>query len=360
MAVLPGDPAPVFHARCSSNPRFAFDTVAGRYLVLAFVGSGQEPAFQTVIQNLAAAAAFDDTLASLFLVTTDPDGAKPNHLPLRIPGVRTFFDDDGAIAKAYGIARFGAGPVTVLISPRLQVLAIVDLADPEQHARQVLALLSRWPAPFQLSPALAHAPVLIIPGILEPALCRALIAGYERHGGRESGFMRDVDGRTVEIQDPSHKVRRDWDIEDEKLTSVLQDRFRRRVVPEIRKAFQFEVTRMERYLVACYAAEEGGHFRAHRDNTTKGTAHRRFAVSVNLNADEYEGGDLRLPEFGPRTYRAPTGGGVVFSCSLLHEATPVTRGKRYAFLPFLYDEAARKIREANLHHLEAPAASPSG
>jgi hypothetical protein len=235
MAVLPGDPAPVFHARCSSNPRFAFDTVAGRYLVLAFVGSGQEPAFQTVIQNLAAAAAFDDTLASLFLVTTDPDGAKPNHLPLRIPGV-----------------------------------------------------------------------------------------------------------------------------EDEKLTSVLQDRFRRRVVPEIRKAFQFEVTRMERYLVACYAAEEGGHFRAHRDNTTKGTAHRRFAVSVNLNADEYEGGDLRLPEFGPRTYRAPTGGGVVFSCSLLHEAIPVTRGKRYAFLPFLYDEAARKIREANLHHLEAPAASPSG
>jgi hypothetical protein len=25
----------------------------------------------------------------------------------------------------------------------------------------------------------------------------------------------------------------------------------------------------------------------------------------------------------------------------------VTRGKRYAFLPFLYDDAAAKIREAN-------------
>jgi hypothetical protein len=29
----------------------------------------------------------------------------------------------------------------------------------------------------------------------------------------------------------------------------------------------------------------------------------------------------------------------------------VTRGRRYAFLPFLYDEAAAKIREQNDPHL---------
>ena len=88
--------------------------------------------------------------------------------------------------------------------------------------------------------------------------------------------------------------------------------------------------------------ESGGFFKPHRDNTTAGTAHRRFAVTINLNAGDYEGGDLRFPEFGSRTYRAPTGGAVVFSCALLHEATPVTRGKRYAFLPFLYDDEARE------------------
>jgi predicted 2-oxoglutarate/Fe(II)-dependent dioxygenase YbiX len=103
---------------------------------------------------------------------------------------------------------------------------------------------------------------------------------------------------------------------------------------------------MERYIVACYDADAGGHFRPHRDNTTSGTAHRRFAVTINLNAD-YEGGDLRFPEYGPRTYRAPPGGAVVFSCSMLHEATPVVRGTRYAFLPFLYDEAGAEVREAN-------------
>jgi predicted 2-oxoglutarate/Fe(II)-dependent dioxygenase YbiX len=177
-----------------------------------------------------------------------------------------------------------------------------------------------------------------------------------RHGGKESGFMRDVDGRTFKLMDRDHKVRRDWEIEDEKLKSGLQHRFLRRVVPELKKAFQFEATRMERCLVACYAAEEGGHFRAHRDNTTKGTAHRCFGVSVNLNAEDYEGGDLRLPEFGTQTYRPPSGGGLVFSCSLLHEATSVTRGRRYAFLPFLYG----KVREANLGYLAENASAQAG
>jgi predicted 2-oxoglutarate/Fe(II)-dependent dioxygenase YbiX len=82
-------------------------------------------------------------------------------------------------------------------------------------------------------------------------------------------------------------------------------------------------------------------------------------VTINLNADEYEGGDLRFPEFGPRTYCAPTGGAVAFSCSLLHEALPVTRGTRYAFLPFLYDDAAAEIRRANLSRLTAEDAAPA-
>ena len=124
-------------------------------------------------------------------------------------------------------------------------------------------------------------------------------------------------------------------------------------MPEIARSFQFQATRLERYLVACYAAEEGGHFAPHRDNTTKGTAHRRFAVSVNLNAEDFAGGDLRFPEFGSATYRPPTGGAVVFSCSLLHQALPVTSGRRYAFLPFLYDEAAAKIRDENLKFIAA-------
>jgi predicted 2-oxoglutarate/Fe(II)-dependent dioxygenase YbiX len=107
---------------------------------------------------------------------------------------------------------------------------------------------------------------------------------------------------------------------------------------------------MERYLVGCYTADDGGHFRPHRDNTTKGTAHRRFAVTINLNSD-FEGGELSFPEYGPRSFKPPPGGAVVFSCSLLHTVSKVTRGKRYAFLPFLYDDAAAEERERNNQYL---------
>lgn len=159
-------------------------------------------------------------------------------------------------------------------------------------------------------------------------------------------------GQTVMVVNHAHKRRSDCNIDDERLRGALQARVLRRLVPQVERAFQFRATRMERYIISCYDADTGGHFRPHKDNTTLGTAHRRFAVSINLNAGDFDGGDLRFPEFGQRTYRPPTGGAIVFSCSLLHEATPVTRGKRYAVLPFLYDDAAAAVRLENAKHLK--------
>lgn len=65
-------------------------------------------------------------------------------------------------------------------------------------------------------------------------------------------------------------------------------------------------------------------------------------MSVNLNSD-FEGGEVGFPEYGPRRYRPPLGCALVFSCSLLHSVSAVTRGNRYAFLPFLHDEAAQQV-----------------
>ena len=171
--------------------------------------------------------------------------------------------------------------------------------------------------------------------------------------------MRDVNGQTVAVLDYSHKRRTDCEIEDEKLRQACMVRIHDRLVPEIRKAFQFNATRMERYIVACYSSDTADHFRPHRDNTTKGTAHRRFAVSLVLNAESFEGGFLRFPEFGRQLYAPPSGGAVVFSCSLLHEATLVTRGTRFVFLPFLYDDAAAAIRQQNLQYIAASDIDPN-
>jgi hypothetical protein len=204
------------------------------------------------------------------------------------------------------------------------------------------------------------APVLTVPFVFEPDLCRRLIDGFNRGGGVESGYSTDRDGKTVNVIDHYYKRRSDWFISDAGLLDAVRDRIGRRIVPEIRKAFQFETTRIERFLVACYSSAQGGYFRAHRDNMSKGTLHRKFAVTVNLNAEEYSGGDLVFPEYGRDMFRAPTGGAIVFSCSLMHEVLPVIAGNRYAFLPFLYDEAAARIREKNARFLSQEATSQAG
>jgi len=353
-----GDPVPWFIINSSVNPEFKFDTVAGRYIVLTFFCSAAEPLSKKVIEEIEKhQALFDDRTLCFFGVSIDPQDLQSNRVKNLIPGMRYFWDFDRNISQIFGLidtaqaqnpAEIIYHRVTVVLDERLRVLALFPFhPNPEVYVKDLITFLGNLPP---LSPT-TPAPVLVVPRIFEPELCRKLIEFYEQHGGEDSGFMREVEGKTVGMIDYSHKKRRDQEITDDKLRQIAMYSIHDRLAPEIEKAFQFKATRIERHIIACYDSTSGGYFRPHRDNTTKGTAHRRFAVTVNLNAEEYQGGDLRFPEFGSQTYRAPTGGAVVFSCSLLHEATPVTEGVRYAYLPFLYDDAAAKIREANLQFL---------
>ena len=70
-----------------------------------------------------------------------------------------------------------------------------------------------------------------------------------------------------------------------------------------------------------------------------------MALTLNLNTGDYEGGFLRLPEYGPQLYAPPPGGAVVFSCSLLHLASPVTKGRRFVIVGFLWGEEEQRIYE---------------
>jgi len=358
--LLPGDPAPWFHQRSTSNPRYAFDTAAGRYIVLCLFGSaGDEHGREAINAALANRTHFDDQRACFFGVSIDPADQAQNRVQESMPGIRYFWDFDAAVSQLYGALPKDHKPDSqvslrrfwTVLDPTLRVLRSFPLTD---HAA-LFAYLDQLPPPARFAGFEVQAPVLVLPDVFEPEFCRHLISPYERHGGEESGFMREVDGKTIGVQDRSHKVRKDYIIEDPQLIKQTQARIQRRVVPEILKVHQFKVTRMERYIVSCYAAEDGGHFRAHRDNTTAGTAHRRFAVSINLNA-EFEGGEVSFPEYGPRSFKPPPGGAVVFSCSLLHAVSRVMRGRRYAFLPFLYDDAAAKVREANAAKVEGGSA----
>ena len=347
---LIGAPVPWFAAPTDVNARFQFHTAAGRWIALAFLGSLRAPQNAAFMEMLRARRdLFDDRTASFFGVGVDP--AEESLLVTELPGLRYFRDYNRAVSRAYGAARENDPtyrPFVLLID---RTLRLTDAA-PIAQAEALFDRLSARLGPEADPPITEHPPVLIAPRIFEPELCARLIAYFHAGAPKPSGFMREVDGRTVPVLDNSFKSRNDATIDDETLRLETQARVRERLIPLVERAFGWRATRMERHIVARYAADENGHFNPHRDNTTRGTAHRKFAVTINLNAEDYDGGDLRFPEFGQRTYRAPTGGAVVFGCSLLHEATRVTRGERFAFLPFLYDEAGAKLREANAGYVD--------
>lgn len=352
MSIHSGALTPRFVCATTSNPRYPSAAFGGRYVLMAFLPEPAAAADAAMAHMVVHRALFDDVKISAFGVLRN-ESAIAKARDQR--GLRWFLDRDGAVARLFDAlsAEGEAFPRWVLIDPN----ECVQAWAPIEEAERFFALVRGLPAPQDHAGVPLTAPVLITPRILDPDLCRRLIAYYDQDGGAPSGVMREVGGRTMPVFD-DYKRRRDATIDDPGLIAETHGALSSRLLPQIKKVFQFQVTRLERNIVACYDAADGGYFRAHRDDTTKATAHRRFACSINLNAEEFEGGDLRFPEFGPQTYRPPTGGAAVFSCSLLHEATPVTRGRRYACLPFFYDDTAAAVRRANRSLLGAEEAPP--
>lgn len=349
-----GQTAPWFSAPSPVNPNFAFGSLGGRFLLMAFLPADPVRAKEMLGWMGRHSDQFDEVRLRGLPITRDAGqfASAQNRA-----GLIWFRDTHGAIARGYGVldADGREAGAWVLIDPSMRVFARSEGAAGDAAMFEIIKAL---PAVDDHAETPLNAPVLIVPRVFEPELCRRLIDIYQDQGGERSGVMREIDGRTVPVMS-NFKRRRDASVTDEALKLLLRRRIEARLLPQIVKAFSFQATRIERYIVACYDADEGGWFNAHRDNTTSGTAHRRFACSINLNAGEFEGGDLRFPEYGSRTYRPPMGGAVVFSCSLLHEATQITRGTRYAFLPFFFDEAGEALRLKNLHLLDQSQVEPA-
>lgn len=346
----PGDPAIWFDLPTPDGARFRLDALGGRHLVLGFFRSDTEAAATTILRRIAQATVFDGSRACFIFIWSESREAPCGVADGSLPGVRCLLDRDGMVAKAYGATGADDGlPVLFLLDAGMRIRTRIDPDMVAHLDSAVAALFAELPLLCGQTAATPSAPVLVVPAVFEPALCRDLIDLFESQEREASGYMVTdrATGRTVMKRDPLHKRRRDCTIEDDGLRDAVRIRIARRLAPEVHKAFQFMATRIERYLIARYDAGEGGHFRPHRDNTTKGTAHRRFAVTINLNAEEYEGGDLRFPEYDQRAHRATTGGAIVFSCSILHEVTPMLAGRRYCCLPFLYDEPAAELRRRN-------------
>ncbi|MFO1061929.1 MAG: 2OG-Fe(II) oxygenase [Dongiaceae bacterium] len=309
------------------------DHIAGRFLLLVFLPDPERRgAFDAVLAEAAALAAAGTWTYVLAGAPAAGLAALKQRLGSPFPLVA---DADRAIARAYGCAAGGA----VLLRPNQHVLARFAADGAGIVAGTLSAVAAARAA--RASP-LCHPPILVVPDAFSRADCQRLISIYTMTGHRfvEPGHnVRDMTSDyKMRIPDYGRKDRIDhWLIAAEP-NQLVDSRLQARVFPEVRKAFQYNITRRERYRIGCYEGERGGEAHGHRDNTAAIVAHRRFACSINLNTEEFEGGGLRFPEFGDQIYRPETGAAIVFSSSVLHEAMHVTAGRRFVLLSFIYGD----------------------
>lgn len=232
----------------------------------------------------------------------------------------------------------------VVLNPNIRILAVITPEAGKSAAAGALDFLSSYPSPGAAEIIVSHAPVLVIPKVLEPDLCARLVEMHQTGDIYAGGLTNVQDGDYVVRREV--KTRQDIGVPDgDAEAQRVYANFRKRVFPEIFKAFRYRVTRAETMRVGCYIASDGGKFEPHRDDNTPEMKHRRFGFTINLNEGEYDGGHLQFPEYGPQLYAPVSGDMVVFSVSLLHEATPVTRGSRYGLFGFFFGEAEEALRK---------------
>lgn len=325
--------------------------MAGKKLLLLICPALSLPAAAERLAEFAAARPELEPFVHVFCITRAPPEANRAALAGAPLPFLVLSDVDGQVARGLAVAHNletaaeGTGALTaVLADENRRILAIQrDIAGPGAPAR-VLERLRALPVPAPRSLG-GFAPVLYVPDVIEPGLRRALIGAFEAANPGHGSIYSGANTSGEHVIDPEVKMRRDLYIRDPALLDALRLRFVRRMKPEVEKAFTREVVGVDYFRLVCYDAAESGHFRAHRDNVSEHTAHRRFAVTLNLNTGEYEGGALRFPEYGPDLYSPAAGDAVVFSCALMHEVTPVTKGRRFALIFFLFDEESRRLNE---------------
>jgi peroxiredoxin/predicted 2-oxoglutarate/Fe(II)-dependent dioxygenase YbiX len=347
----PGDRAPNFILPCANGETLMFyDQVRGGPIVLLFDparDAAAGPALQGLIDQQPALA---DLGAELFAVARQVAAADAAVVER---GVLLFADADGKVAAQYKLVP-DAAPVCFVLDANQRLLRRIDAA-PERLAAEALAWLERHWHPPAPGPAGAVAPVLLVPRVLAPELCQHLIAAWQADHA-EGG----VSGAYGDAMAEEKKRSLDHIVRDPALRQRLSALLARRIGPELRKAFGFSgPLSFDAHIVLAYSAERGDFFGTHRDNIGPRLRHRRFAVSLNLNAD-FEGGALRFPEYGPALYHLAAGTACVFSCSLLHQALPVRRGRRFVLTTFLCDPQPQQRAGPGAPYAAAAAPRPSG
>ncbi len=335
-----GDPAPPVGALDETGtPVFSrADLVMGRPLVLLF-GPSDDGSLQEMLiafRDRGGDFAALDVLVFAFSRGA-PEANRALHAALALP-FKLLSDPDGSIHASYGVE---AASLAVILDRNHRIARILRAPTAAALAASALVWLRANFPPRGLR-VQAQAPILLLPRVLDETDCARLVELFHRpvtvwrsDGFRSEGHDKEPGDFKVDHAG-SYGQLTEYVVREPAVQRFLDRCFNRRVAREMRKAFQTRVGQREDYRIARYDSAAGGVLYPHRDNATKETAHRRFTMTVNLNAGDYEGGALRFREYGDHYYEVERGTAVVWSATLLHEVMPVTRGARYVLGVHMY------------------------
>lgn len=329
--ITPGDRAPNFIVGDTAGRRRMFYADAsGRPIVLCVVRSARDAGGDAALSSIEVVRhKLEEAGCDVFGLTADePAVSEARPTPFRV-----FADARDSVTSHY-LSGEASDPVpfrTLLLDGNQRVLAVIDAADPNEHGALVLASLKLLPP---IPPARvirgSSPPVLMLPNVLSAGECERLVRLWHE-GGHEEGSVSGRYGNAV-AEDKKRSL--DHIVSDPEMQRTLSETLARRLGPELQKTFcYFAPFFFDAHVILSYGDDREEFFKPHRDNLTPGSQDRRFAMSLNLNAD-YEGGELWFPEYGPDLYKPEPGTACVFSCSLLHEALPVTSGRRWVLTTF--------------------------
>lgn len=339
----PGDFLPLFHLQDGNDRPFAIENFGGRPGVIFFLPIIDKDVFDEFLGYLRENNCPEIQEAWKVVVTcnaAETIDLPPGGMPHIICGdaARQLIHDMG-LWDTINQEKLGACYIVdrnLRASEHINGLGLDALAavaasklrekmEDRQRARQDARVISSLP------------PVLIIPNAISPELREKCLAAY-RNGNRFQGTVGEKG-----MLRPDVKIRTDHIVSRE-LAFEIDDKLSRSVMPEIQKVFGITIPYRENYKIGEYKGEDGGHFRAHRDNFDPPLGYRRFAVSIQLS-EGFEGGGVRFNEYGDDIVAPPKDSAVIFNCAVLHEAVKVTAGSRFILLTFVHgdeDEAYRR------------------
>jgi hypothetical protein len=304
--ILPGDRIPelILPGVNAQLQRF-YELVRGRPTVLVLVANTARQEQWDEIKGYAdIAPALDAAGVDLFIVTND--GVESMAMVSKaIPAPAIWLADIRGVvnlALRTGAKFAQTGVVSFVLDADQRVIALKG-AEPGQAA-WAFSVVRKLPDEAPLVHG-AIAPVLILPRVLDDATCRQLLA------------LEGLGSAPAPIPDAA-------------LAASLSRLLLRRVGPEVDKVFSFDDFQFEALLLQQEEARpaEDRKTDRRRDNSDPETLGRSFSLILDLEAEAYQGGGLRFPEYGPHLYRPGTGAAVVHAGEMLREQAPIESGRR--------------------------------